>query len=112
MLCNQRRKNLRNISGTKSKNNLSQNKKMGANLDGRRLFHLKTFSDQMYCQRCKYPLNLNDTTEEEHHGMALVFFVKCTACDFVKTVESDKEDKFAITNKPVFDINTKVALGR
>ena len=107
-------KNIRKIYGTKSKHNLSVEEKSAENLndlEGRRIVHLKTLGNEMYCKQCNYPLNFNNIVEETRHGLASIFWIKCASCNSTNKVHTDKQHKSAVTNKPVFDINTKTALG-
>lgn len=82
--------------------------------DGRRIVHLKTLQKEMFCIKCKAPLHLKDLVEEDRHGLASVFWFKCTNidCNGLTSVNTDKQHKSVLTNKNVYDINTKAAAGR
>ena len=91
-------KNARNIHGTKrGTHNLNNdelqndgNCKM-VEIEGRRIIHMKTLGDQMFCNKCKSILSLQDIVSEERYGLASVFEVKCRKCKLISKVETDKK---------------------
>ncbi|XP_011883725.1 PREDICTED: uncharacterized protein LOC105570884, partial [Vollenhovia emeryi] len=89
-------KNLRNIYGTKRGTyNLKKDKVENDGncevVEGRRIVHVKTLGDQMFCRKCKSILSLQDIISEKRHGLASVFDIKCRNCKVISKVETDKK---------------------
>ena len=79
-----------------------------SSVEGRRIIHVKTVGEQMYCRKCKSILSLTDITEEERIVLASIFDARCRLCGIVTGVNSDKQHK--VTNQSLhFDTNAKVA---
>ena len=90
------------------KNNESLN--ASSSVEGRRIIHVKTVGEQMYCRKCKSILSLTDITKEKRIGLASIFYVRCRLYEILTGVNSDKQHK--VTNQSLhFDSNTKVVLG-
>ncbi|XP_066582289.1 uncharacterized protein [Prorops nasuta] len=93
-------KNLRNIYGTKrgtynlKKEKLEKDENCQAVekvLEGRRIVHLQTLGEQLFCKKCKCALSLLNIISEKHYGFASVFDVQCPQSKIVKKVATDKQ---------------------
>ncbi|XP_051158052.1 uncharacterized protein LOC127279631 [Leptopilina boulardi] len=110
-------KNLRSVYGTK---NLRANLTNDSHCElvnykpaeGRRIVHLKTMAEQLYCKKCKSVLSLTNVVDEKRYGLASVLSVKCDKCLFYTQVSTDKQHVVSGQNKRKhFDVNTKVVVG-
>jgi hypothetical protein len=66
---------------------------------------------QMTCTDCGCRLALQNIVHEVRYGLGSVFMVECD-CGIVNEVSSGKTHRVGTKGPPVFDINTKAALGK
>ena len=81
-------------------------------IEGRRVVEVGEVIRQLRegCKRCgNKELNLTDTMSESIIGLASIFSVKCTSCEFVNSIHSSKMHE--VETKKVYDVNSKAALG-
>ena len=67
------------------------------------------------CHSCSVPLELINVKSEQKYGFVSVFSVQCSACESINKIKTDTmHGRLSTTKlrKNLFDINTKVALGK
>ncbi|KAK0074947.1 hypothetical protein PV326_012038, partial [Microctonus aethiopoides] len=80
-------------------------------IEGRRIVQLKVLAENLYCKDCKNVLSLKDIQKEKQHGLASVFYVKCSDCQTVTGVHTDSQHFCKDTGKYHYDSNTNAAAG-
>lgn len=81
-------------------------------VEGRRIIiDLNIMSQHMCCSFCKEDLLLKNIKKEEKHGLASVFSVLCQNCLLINKVPTGAKH-LGPTNKLLYDVNTKSALGK
>lgn len=82
---------------------------------GNRVVDLSFMSEKMFCEKCEEPLLIQNIISEKIKGLASTFLIYCSKCSFLSEVDSSKKyvpkTKSGKSAKPLFEINTKVALG-
>ena len=59
--------------------------------DGRRIVELKTLAEQLNaCDGCVSPLNLMNIEQERLHGFDSYLSIRCTTCNLLNTVVTNK----------------------
>lgn len=82
-------------------------------VEGRRVIHVETLGEQLFCKSCKNLLGLQNIEVEERHGLASVFSIRCGNCKLLNKVASDKQHQINSPDQSVhFDPNTKIAIGK
>ncbi|XP_043276780.1 uncharacterized protein [Venturia canescens] len=89
-------KNLRQVYGSAKEvvHNLKHSE--CAKIEGRRIIHLNTLGEQLFCSKCKSILSILDSVQEQRFGLASIFHVKCRTCGMLNQVSTDK--KHSTTN--------------
>ena len=104
---NQRRKqqelgkNVRSIYGTKKVTaNLKQTVDPNEDteiekctVEGRRIVHIDTLAQQMFCEKCKSKLHFTDVEGEKQYGLASIFYIRCEKCKVLCSVATDKQHR-------------------
>lgn len=79
-------------------------------IEGRRIIHLETLADQLFCYKCDAVLSLQDCVSEKRIGLASIFHVKCRLCQTITDVNTDKTHEVP-GGKSHYDVNTKTVAG-
>ncbi len=81
--------------------------------DGRRVVELGILADGLRaCEDCGVPLNLANTETETKDGLASILYVRCE-CGLINSVPTSKSHKkIGGRGRPVYNVNTKAALGK
>ena len=82
------------------------------NVQGNRVVNLQLMASEMFCSNCNEPLLLQNIESEIIRGLASVFKIRCRECLLVNTVNTGEKYKNPVTDRPIFSINTKAALGK
>ena len=69
-------------------------------------------AQQMHCEFCKEGMHMENIEDETVNGLASIFRIRCQQCLLVNTIKSGKEYTNPSSEKPIFSINTKLALGK
>jgi len=77
---------------------------------GRRIVEIGHIAKQLICDDCGERLSLQDIVHETRYGFGSIFMIECE-CGIVKGISSGKTHRVHSKGPPVFDINTKAALG-
>lgn len=77
---------------------------------GRRIVEIDHMANQMTCTDCGSWLALQNIVHEVRYGLGSVFMMECN-CGSVNEVSSGKTHRVGKKGPPVFDVNTKAALG-
>lgn len=80
-------------------------------VEGYRIVQIKKLADQMKCNFCQENLSFDAVENEERHGLASVFTIRCSKCLFLSKVETG--EKYETPNRnQVYEINSKAVLGK
>lgn len=77
---------------------------------GRRIVELGHMAKQMNCTDCDKTLNLFNIVNETRYGFGSLLLIECE-CGIVNEVTTGKTHRVGARGPPVFDVNTKAALG-
>jgi hypothetical protein len=66
------------------------------------------------CEDCGLPLDLSATNRETRDGLASILYLpcKCGVMNKVYTSKSHRDQDKCIRGKPIYDVNSKLAIGR
>ncbi|XP_043471058.1 uncharacterized protein LOC122504185 [Leptopilina heterotoma] len=101
-------KNIRKNFAAKTVSNL-QDVTKSTEIEGRRIIHIETLANQLFCRKCESVLSLTKITKEIRVGLASKFYIECLSCKVVNEVCSDKQHDVNNQNKH-FDTNTKAVM--
>lgn len=91
--------------------NLGRHKK-DIPVEGERVTNLKFMAKKMFCRKCYHALSLCDIQGETVQGLGSIFDVQCSKCNSLTKVPSNEKYVNPTTNRTLFAINSKVALGK
>ena len=78
---------------------------------GRRIVELDHMAEQLSsCVDCDQTLNLKNIVDEKRRGFGSVLTLQCS-CGMLNTVTTNKAHRVGSRGPPIFDLNTKAALG-
>ena len=84
---------------------------------GRRIVDLRHLAEELKeCSNCRNTLLLHNIVTETREGLGSYLYIKCSQCPSTTKVTTGKRHYPAGTldnshSRPVFDVNTKIALG-
>ena len=81
-------------------------------VEGHRIVDLKYMARNMFCSSCRSPLLLQNIQREAKKGLASILHIFCDNCIFLNTVTTGDRRISPTTGYPLFDINTKAAIGK
>lgn len=96
----------------KQEKNHPDSEKVDIPVDGERITNLRCMAEQMFCGHCREKLSLSDIVGEVCEGLGSIFDMKCPKCLFVTKVNSSEKYVNKSTNRKLFTINSKLALGK
>lgn len=81
--------------------------------ESRRIVHIETLAEHLFCKQCKITLSLKNIVHEKRVGLASIFYVRCNMCSKLTSVYTDKEHDVGDVSKQIrhFDTNTKAVTG-
>lgn len=79
--------------------------------DGRRIVELGHLASQMKCEECNAALELCNIQSETRRGFGSILYIECL-CGTLNKVTTNKAHHVHKRGHPVFDINTKTAVGK
>ena len=78
---------------------------------GRRIVELDHLAKQLeHCSDCEALLNLSNTVSEVRMGFGSTLYIQCE-CGVLNSVTTNKSHRTGKRGPPVFDVNTKAAVG-
>ncbi|KAF7990480.1 hypothetical protein HCN44_000285 [Aphidius gifuensis] len=78
-------------------------------VEGIRHVDFKFMLEKMYCEFCNYKLSLDNIEEESRRGLGSFLFIRCEYCLHISRVPTSRYQ--GGLKNPIFDINSKCALG-
>lgn len=103
-------KNIRQNFAQKTVSNLKDVTK-SIEIEGRRIIHVETLANQLFCRKYKSVLSLTKIIKEIRVDLASKFYIECLSCKLINEVCSDKQHDVNNQNKH-FDTNTKAVMGK
>lgn len=78
---------------------------------GVRLVDFEVMLQNMKCKSCTYKLSLDNIEQEKRKGLGSFFLIRCEYCLYVSKVPISHYHEGSDSNKAMFAINAKCALG-
>ena len=83
-----------------------------APVEGCRIIDMQYLHEQLICSSSKADLSIKKILKEKKQCLGSSFNVECDFCDEIKVVHSSKKYNNPTSGRKVFQINSKMALGK